>query len=119
MVPRSNASGRVSLLVPTCRFHDKIGVARFLDAKKRALDCVFCVCNAVAKNTHLPSQKRRFGLCFLRRQSVPSQKTLINVQIYALSGITWVTVAKNAPPIKLCPSNTSYVGERSSLGFVI
>ena len=60
--------------------------------KKRALDCVFCVGRAVAKNAHLPS-------CFLRRSVLPSQKTLINVQIYAPSGITWVTVAKNAPPV--------------------
>ena len=66
--------------------------------KKRALDRVFCVGRAVAKNAHLPSQKTRSGSCFLRRSVLPSQKTLINVQIYAPSGITWVTVAKNAPP---------------------
>ena len=70
--------------------------------KKRALDRVFCVGRAVAKNAHLPSQKTRFGPCFLRRSVLPSQKTLINVQIYAPSGITWVTVAKNAPPVKSC-----------------
>ena len=70
---------------------------RIYRRKKRALDCVFCVGRAVAKNAHLPSQKTRSGPCFLRRSVLPSQKTLINVQIYAPSGITWVTVAKNAP----------------------
>ena len=74
---------------------------RIYRRKKRTLDCVFCVGRAVAKNAHLPSQKTRSGSCFLRRSVLPSQKTLINVQIYAPSGITWVTVAKNAPPKKI------------------
>ena len=72
---------------------------RIYRRKKRALDCVFCVSRAVAKYAHLPSQETRSGSCFLRRSVLLSQKTLINVQIYAPSGITWVTVAKNAPPL--------------------
>ena len=113
MVPRSNASGRVSLLVPTCRFHDKIGVACFffglcfLRLQRRRKKHAF----TVAKNA--------FWTVFFATAKRTIAKNPDKCQIYALSGITWVTVAKNAPPIKLCPSNTSYVGERSSLGFVI
>ena len=89
--------------------------------KKRALDRVFCVGRAVAKNAHLPSQKTRSGSCFLRRSVLPSQKTLINVQIYAPSGITWVTVAKNAPPVfhTLLGTNMSLPKVSGKMSFLV
>ena len=88
---------------------------RIYRRKKRALDCVFCVGRAVTKNAHLPSQKTRSGSCFLRRSVLPSQKTRINVQIYAPSGITWVTVARNAPPVILSPFSFSTTHVRGFL----
>ena len=86
---------------PFCVFRT-VAKNAHLPSQKMRFGLCLCVGRAVAKNAHLPSQKTRSASCFLRRSVFPSQKTLINVQIYAPSGITWVTVAKNAPPVCYC-----------------